>query len=47
MLTYDAIEKGAKALAEALHGGKWDTNYTSAQKEVWRDRVRRAMVGAV
>ena len=35
----EAIEKGAKALAEALHGGSWAKDYTESQKAVWRKRV--------
>jgi hypothetical protein len=42
-LTDDAIECGAKALAEALAGGKWETHFTDGQKQLWRDRVKKAM----
>lgn len=42
----EAIEIGAAALAEALHGGKWATHYTEAQKDVWRGRARVALRGA-
>ena len=52
-LTAEAIERGARALAIALHGGDWDTphkamgepsgNYTEAQKQWWRDGVRKMM----
>lgn len=42
-LTNEAVEKGAKALAEALNGGAWETHYTAEQKELWRERVRVAM----
>lgn len=42
-LTPAAIETGARALAEAVNGGSWDRDYTSAQKNVWRRRVVAAM----
>lgn len=42
-LTPAAIETGARALAEALNGGSWDTHYTAAQKALWRRRVLAAM----
>ncbi len=41
-LTADAFQNAAKALAEAVNGGKWD-DYTAAQKEIWRERVRRGL----
>lgn len=41
--TDEAIEKGAKALAEALHGGSWSKDYTETQKTVWRNRVAAAV----
>ena len=43
-LTPEAVEVGARALAEALAGGKWETHFTEAQRDLWRDRVRRAMI---
>lgn len=40
MFTPEAVERAAKALAEALNGGAWNTHYTEEQKEIWRNRVR-------
>ena len=42
-LTPAAIEAGARALAEAVNGGTWETHYTAAQKALWRRRVVVAM----
>jgi hypothetical protein len=28
---------------EATNGGAWETHYTEAQRELWRDRVQAAM----
>ncbi len=42
-LTEDAVERGARALAEALNGGAWDTNYAPGQKTLWRARVIKAL----
>lgn len=38
--TDEAVERGARVLAEALNGGSWLTHYTPAQRDLWRDRVR-------
>ena len=38
--TDEAIERGAKALAESLHGGRWETHFTDTQRDLWRERVR-------
>lgn len=44
--TDEAIAKGAKALALALHGGNWDetdegpADYTAEHKAMWEARVR-------
>jgi hypothetical protein len=43
--TKEAVERGAKALAEALNGGAWEVDYTPTQQELWRSRVR-AMANA-
>jgi hypothetical protein len=42
-ITKETEERAAKALAEAINGGNWDTDYSLAQKELWRSRVRAAM----
>ena len=34
------IEKAAAKMAIGMNGGQWDTHYTQAQKQVWRDRVK-------
>lgn len=41
-LTDEALERAAKALAEACNGGAWETHYTGEQKALWRTRVRIA-----
>jgi hypothetical protein len=43
--TEESIERGARALAEALHGGRWETHYTEGQRQLWVGRVR-AVLGA-
>lgn len=42
-LTPDARELAAQALAEVVNGGKWDSDYTPDQKQLWRRRVDVAM----
>jgi hypothetical protein len=42
-ITIETLERAAKALAEAVNGGSWDTDYTLEQKELWRCRVTAAM----
>lgn len=37
------IETDARMMAEAVNGGSWDRDYTKAQKEGWRLKVRWAM----
>lgn len=34
------INRMASHLAVLMNGGAWETHYTEAQKQVWRDRVR-------
>jgi len=42
-LTPSALEGAAKALAEAVNGGVWEVDYTKAQQQLWRDRVKAVM----
>jgi len=42
-ITVETEGRAAKALAEAVNGGSWERDYTLAQKELWRSRVRAAM----
>ena len=37
------IDDEARAMAEAVNGGSWDTDYTEAQKAGWRLKVMWAM----
>lgn len=43
MLTDDAVDRAAAALAVALNGGFWSHSYSASQREMWRDRVRKMM----
>lgn len=37
------IEADAKAMAEAVNGGVWETDYTEAQQAGWKLKVAWAM----
>ena len=38
-LTSEAVERGARALEEAINGGSWNADYTDQQRALWRARV--------
>jgi hypothetical protein len=42
-LTDEALEKAARAFAQAVNGGNWDVDYTSHQRDLWRKRVVAAL----
>ncbi len=39
----DKNERLAVALAECCNGGAWETHFTDAQRELWRQRARRVI----
>lgn len=43
MCDKEFTETEARAMAEAVNGGSWDTDYTEAQKAGWRLKVLWAM----
>lgn len=43
MLTPEAFEDAAAALAVACNGGCWTTHYTEEQRDMWRRRLRAAL----
>jgi hypothetical protein len=45
-MTATLIDKMAARVSVAMNGGRWDTHYTSAQKQVWRDRVAAIIGGS-
>ena len=42
-LTADAFEAASAKLAEAVNGGKWETDYTHNQREMWRERLKSGL----
>ena len=42
LYTEEEIEAEAKEMAEAVNGGKWERDYTPAQKEGWKLKVKWA-----
>ena len=42
-MTEAQIEAEARAMAEAVNGGRWDADYTEAQQAGWRLKVRWAL----
>lgn len=41
------LERAARRMAEGMNGGSWETHYTEAQKQVWRDRVAAIWSGRI
>lgn len=45
-LTEEYFERAAKSMAETINGGDWAKDYTEAQKNIWRNRLKRGLTSA-